>query len=339
MVSVLMGPPPVGVSDLLQQPGRVRAEGARQVEGGGQQRLQDAVADGRGLVLPGSVRHLGDDRGGGSSPGPQSRGDGVGGEQFPVGDQVGDGLGGGPAGCRAALAGHVPVAVEQVAAVGHPCLAPVVVDAGEGGDALAVQPVQEPGQLGEPGRTRSSGAAGSGRRGAGGRVLVLDRGIGPGASGWGGRGLTGRCVTAARAASCIYRSRCAHTGWPGAARLLPVRAGKPQDQGQGTGRAPGDRPRRGGPGPGQGTLRAGDRVRGPRSRGRREGRGHRPDHHHRGLPGCPCRRPRAGLSRTMGARDRERPAGGGRPGREPGCPDPPPSGGRSRRGGRWRRDR
>jgi len=33
-----------------------------------------------------------------------------------------------------------------------------------------------------------------------------------------------------------------------------------------------------------------------------------PDHHHRGLPGRPCGRPRAGLSRKMGARDRERPA-------------------------------
>ena len=151
MIAVLMGPSPVGVPDLLQQPGRMRAEGTRQVEGGGQQRLQDGVADWRGLVLPGSVRHRGDDRGSGSSPGPQVRGDCVGGEQFPVGDQVGDGLGGSPAGCRAALAGHVPVLVEQVAAVGHPCLAPVVVDAGEAGGVLGGQPVQEPGQLGEPG--------------------------------------------------------------------------------------------------------------------------------------------------------------------------------------------
>ena len=78
----------------------------------------------------------------------------------------------------------------------------------------------------------------------------------------------------------------------------------PEDQGQGPGRAPGGRPRRGGPGPAAGPVRAGDRVRGPRPGGRRERRDHRPDHHHRGLPGRAGGRPRAGLPRTMGARGR-----------------------------------
>ena len=63
-------------------------------------------------------------------------------------------------------------------------------------------------------------------------------------------------------------------------RLLPVRAGQPQGQGQGQGEDPGRRPRRGGPGPAEGPLRPGRRVRGPRPRRRRERRDHRPDHHH-----------------------------------------------------------
>ena len=77
------------------------------------------------------------------------------------------------------------------------------------------------------------------------------------------------------------------------------------------------------PGPAERPVRARHRVRGPRSRGRREGRGHRPDHHHRGLPGRPCGRPRAGLSRKMGARDRERPAQDlpPRPGKDPALRD------------------
>src|SRR5208283_2233480 len=102
-------------------------------------------------------------------------------------------------------------------------------------------------------------------------------------------------------------------------RVQPVRAGKSQDQGQGPGETPGGRPRRGGPGPGESPVRAGDRVRGARPRGRRERRDHRPDHHHRGLPGRAGRRPRAGLSRKMGARDRERPAQDlpARPGEDP----------------------
>ena len=47
---------------------------------------------------------------------------------------------------------------------------------------------------------------------------------------------------------------------------------------------------------------------GSRPRGRRERRDHRPDHHHHRVPGRPRRRPRAGLPRKVGARDRERPA-------------------------------
>ena len=93
----------------------------------------------------------------------------------------------------------------------------------------------------------------------------------------------------------------------------------PKIKGKRPGETPGGRPRRGGPGPGAGTVRAGDRVRGARPRGRRERRGHRPDYHHRGRPGRAWPRPRAGLSRKMGARDRERPAQDlpARPGEDP----------------------
>lgn len=74
------------------------------------------------------------------SPWPQVLGNPVGGEQLPVADQVCDDLGGSPAGCRAALADHVAVLVEQVAPVGQVCLAAVAVDVGQAGDALAGQP-------------------------------------------------------------------------------------------------------------------------------------------------------------------------------------------------------
>src|SRR5208282_6728045 len=94
-----------------------------------------------------SEGHLSDGGRGGSAPGPQVCGDPVGGEQFPVGDQVGDDLGGSLACPRAAFAGHKAGLVEQVAPVGQPCLAAVAVNVGEAGDALGVQPVQEPGQL------------------------------------------------------------------------------------------------------------------------------------------------------------------------------------------------
>ncbi len=77
------------------------AEGRHQVAGSGQQRLQDMVAHGRSLVLPGSAGHFSDGRGSGAAPWAQVRGDPVCGEQLPVVDQVDDGLGGGSAGRRA----------------------------------------------------------------------------------------------------------------------------------------------------------------------------------------------------------------------------------------------
>ena len=80
------------------------------------------------------------------------------------------------------------------------------------------------------------------------------------------------CTAADTGAALLWRvkSDLAPAAGVPSGRLLPVRAGKSQGQGQGPGGTPGGRPRRGGPGPGESPVRAGDRVRGPRPRGRRE---------------------------------------------------------------------
>jgi len=59
-------------------------------------------------------------------------------------------------------------------------------------------------------------------------------------------------------------------------------------------------PGRGGAGPGQGPVRARDRVRGPRPGRRREGRADRPGHHHHRPPAGPRPRARLGISREVG---------------------------------------
>jgi hypothetical protein len=138
-----------GLPDLLVHGDGVRADGGGEVEGCGQHGLQDVISKGRGLVHGPAAGHLGDRGGGGPAPGPQARGRPVRGEQLAVAEQVDDDLGGGPANARPVLPGHGSVLVKHVAAVEEGCLAEMVTDLAEAGDALAGEPVQEPCRLAE----------------------------------------------------------------------------------------------------------------------------------------------------------------------------------------------
>ncbi len=139
-----------GLAKQAGKAGHVRPEGGRQVGGGGQQRLQHGTVQRRRLVVVAAAGHFRDGRGRGTTPGPQGLGDAVGGEQVPVVDQVHDRLGGRPAGRGAALAHDHVVAAGQVAPVVQVAFTAVGVEFGEAGDAVAGEPVQQPGQLRQP---------------------------------------------------------------------------------------------------------------------------------------------------------------------------------------------
>src|ERR1039457_1468314 len=126
-----------------------RRRGSSGGEGRGEHGLQDVVAERLRLVHAPAAGHLRDRGGGGPAPWPQAGVRAVGGEQFPVVDEVDDGLGGCPAGAGAALADHGAVLAGHVAAVGEVCLAVTGADLAQAVDALAGEPVQEPGSLAE----------------------------------------------------------------------------------------------------------------------------------------------------------------------------------------------
>src|SRR6266567_1165648 len=139
-----------GFAHLLVELDSVRPEGGDKVEGCGQQRLEHAALQRRGLVHGPAAGHLGDGRGGGASPRAQVRGETVSGEQFSVADEIDDDLGRGPAGRRAELADHDVVAVADVSPAGQVFLAAAGVDVLKACDTSLGEPVQEAGQLDEP---------------------------------------------------------------------------------------------------------------------------------------------------------------------------------------------